>query len=34
MKRFLTFVLTLTTLFSLTAPAFADIMWEPDNNSF
>ena len=34
MKRFLTVTLTLTTLFALTAPAFADLMWEPDNNSF
>ena len=34
MKRFLTVTLTLTTLFALTAPAFADVMWEPDNNSF
>ena len=34
MKRFLTFILTLTALFALAAPAFADVMWEPDNNSF
>ena len=34
MKRFLTIVLTLTMLFVLAAPAFADILWEPGNNQF
>lgn len=34
MKRLLTCALTLLTLLALSAPAFADVMWEPDNNSF
>ena len=34
MKRIPTCILTLLMLFSLTAPAFADIMWEPDDNTF
>lgn len=34
MKRILTGALTLIMLFSLALPAFADVMWEPDDNSF
>ena len=34
MKRLFVFLLTLLTLLALAAPAYADIMWEPDNNSF
>ena len=34
MKRLLSGVLTLLTLFTLAAPAFADVIWEPRDNSF
>ena len=34
MKRFWTGVLTLVMLLTLAAPASADVLWEPDNNSF
>ena len=34
MKRFLSCVLTLLALFTLAAPAFADVIWEPMDNSF
>lgn len=34
MKRLFASFLTLLTLLALTAPACADVMWEPDNNSF
>lgn len=34
MKRLLTCALTLIMLLALAAPAFADVMWEPDNNRF
>ncbi len=34
MKRFLSCVLALLTLFALAAPAFADVIWEPMDNSF
>ena len=34
MKRLFVFLLTLLTLLALAAPAYADIMWEPNDNSF
>lgn len=34
MKRILTCAMALLMLLSLTAPAFADIIWEPSDNSF
>ena len=34
MKRLFSILLALLAAFALAAPAFADIMWEPDNNSF
>lgn len=34
MKRLLTCALALLMLLALSAPAFADVMWEPNNNSF
>ena len=34
MRRFLTCILTLAALLALTAPARADILWEPDDNAF
>lgn len=34
MKRIMTCALTVMMLLSLAAPAFADIMWEPDDNAF
>lgn len=34
MKRMITCALTLMVLLSLTAPAFADVMWAPDDNAF
>lgn len=34
MRRILICSLALTALLSLTVPAFADVMWEPDDNTF
>lgn len=34
MKRILTCALALLLLLTLAAPAFADVMWEPDDNAF
>lgn len=34
MKRMLTCLLTLTALLALTAPAFADVLWTPENSFF
>ena len=34
MKRFLTYALVLAMIFGLSATAFADMMWEPMDNSF
>ena len=34
MKRILSCVLAFVMLLALAVPAFADVMWEPDNNSF
>ena len=34
MKRLFAILLALLTLLALSAPAYADIMWEPSNNSF
>ena len=34
MKRFFTCLLAVLTLLSLTPAAYADVLWEPDNNFY